>query len=802
MKYFLNYGLSSIILALSLIVLNACKKPEEVEKFPLYDYSLIEAQDDDSLLNSKPINYGADSTPSDPHLRYQWHLFNEGQEIDYLSVNGMSNYKSSVLGGNDINVKDVHNADPKIRGVGIVINIVDTSVEAEHEDLRVDIDHSHKFKITNKDIDPYQEVHATMVAGIAAAKSGNNVGGSGVAPAATIINYNLLEVDNQSNDLAESMGLQSESHSNQGSKIADIINMSFGEGESASFPKSFNDYIRQDSFFKKAVFEERKREGVILGYNLVKAAGNGDNENNEKTCTPLYNMPCEDSNQHYLNTIKYKLVVASSRDDGQASSNSMRGSNIFINAPAGEHSLSQYIKLVYGEDILNDKKRFYDFLSMQKPALVVPDLMGCHRGFSIDKLFRAVAGGAAYVIPKNNFESDFAYENNYPNRVSYAKRVERTLDKHHLLNPTCSYTSRANGTSAAAPIISGVIALLLERKPELTWRDVRYILARSAIKTDPHYEGVYVKYTRKTVTTTDPDTTTELFEITPSTKGEVNTSKTYQVLPGWVANKATTNAFNFSNLYGFGRVDAKSAISLVDSFPTMPAEVYYESHHAPFDHDNDANTPELVDHDGNPDTEPITDPNPDPGRKFMESFALTDKSTLAFTKGNFTKNPAFSKDTGRVDSGGAAINKYIFPYLRDADPTKLGDTVPELWAAYHTYNKKIKTIESVTVFVDLCMNNLETLFIRLTSPQGTKSVLLSPFTQQWKGYKKLQYHPFLTNSFYGEDPSGDWYLEVFDASGKIIDKTANPLTSGAWAEYPELNRAMIHFSGMAENFIP
>ena len=44
------------------------------------------------------------------------------------------------------------------------------------------------------------------------------------------------------------------------------------------------------------------------------------------------------------------------------------------------------------------------------------------------------------------------------------------------------YTSRFNGTSAATPMVSGVIALMLEANPNLTYRDVQEILVRSADK--------------------------------------------------------------------------------------------------------------------------------------------------------------------------------------------------------------------------------------------------------------------------------------------------------------------------------
>ena len=48
-----------------------------------------------------------------------------------------------------------------------------------------------------------------------------------------------------------------------------------------------------------------------------------------------------------------------------------------------------------------------------------------------------------------------------------------------------SYTRFFERTSAAAPMASGVIALMLEANPNLGWRDVKEILIRSATQTDP-----------------------------------------------------------------------------------------------------------------------------------------------------------------------------------------------------------------------------------------------------------------------------------------------------------------------------
>lgn len=55
--------------------------------------------------------------------------------------------------------------------------------------------------------------------------------------------------------------------------------------------------------------------------------------------------------------------------------------------------------------------------------------------------------------------------------------------------PDRSYTRMFSGTSAATPQVSGVVALMLHERPELTWRDVKWILARSARKNDSESPG-------------------------------------------------------------------------------------------------------------------------------------------------------------------------------------------------------------------------------------------------------------------------------------------------------------------------
>ena len=50
---------------------------------------------------------------------------------------------------------------------------------------------------------------------------------------------------------------------------------------------------------------------------------------------------------------------------------------------------------------------------------------------------------------------------------------------------TTATSTISSGTSAATPIVSGVAALMRQANPNLTWRDLKLILAASARKNDP-----------------------------------------------------------------------------------------------------------------------------------------------------------------------------------------------------------------------------------------------------------------------------------------------------------------------------
>lgn len=81
------------------------------------------------------------------------------------------------------------------------------------------------------------------------------------------------------------------------------------------------------------------------------------------------------------------------------------------------------------------------------------------------------------------------------------------------------------GTSAAAPMVAGVVALMLEARPQLGWRDVQHVLAASARRNDPTH-------------------------------------------PSWHRNAAGRW---YSPAYGFGVVNATAAVELAQSWTPLPS---------------------------------------------------------------------------------------------------------------------------------------------------------------------------------------------------------------------------------------
>lgn len=97
------------------------------------------------------------------------------------------------------------------------------------------------------------------------------------------------------------------------------------------------------------------------------------------------------------------------------------------------------------------------------------------------------------------------------------------------------YTGSFSGTSAAAPMVSGVVALMLDANPNLGWRDVQQILALTARQVGS--------------------------EMNAAPAGEERFSWSYNKADNW-----NGGGMHFSNDYGYGLVDAHAAVRLAESW--------------------------------------------------------------------------------------------------------------------------------------------------------------------------------------------------------------------------------------------
>jgi subtilisin-like proprotein convertase family protein len=118
------------------------------------------------------------------------------------------------------------------------------------------------------------------------------------------------------------------------------------------------------------------------------------------------------------------------------------------------------------------------------------------------------------------------------------------------LPENADYAAFAGGTSAAAPMVSGVVALMLQANPALTWRDVRWLLARTARSAD----------------------------LSPEQ-----------------AETSPMNAHGFHPRVGFGRVHAADAVTAARGFAGLPLERQCDSGVLPVEQAiGDAPAPALV----------------------------------------------------------------------------------------------------------------------------------------------------------------------------------------------------------------
>ena len=507
----------------------------------------------------------------------------------HLDNIGQLNFASTA----GIASKDI-NADGVIiegyTGKGVIVAVVDSGLEITHEDIKDNIVTNGSFNFLDNSSDPTSATsegdHGTSIAGIIGASGWNNLGGRGVAPKVSLKGFNLLKSGTYGNAISSLGGA---SYSND----VDVFNLSYGYDATSSF--LINSAIKAQ--YIDGVSNLRAGKGAIY----VASAGNGFKSFGEAICADANsnNLSCNNTSMDPEHSLPYVILVGALNAGGSRASYSTAGSAIWVSAPGGETG--------YDINIVGAGYTSY------APAIMTTDQSSCDKGYVRSNLS--------------------AYGNEFENKGN------------HSLNSSCNYTSTFYGSSASAPVVSGAIAILLEVNPNLSWRDVKHILAVSAVQVDASIEG--------------------------------------KIINGYIAEPAwTTNAagYKFHNFYGFGGIDLAAAVVLAKDYTQESLGTFVTS--------NEQSSGTL--------NAPIPD-NSNTGR----SATLTDSNNL--------------------------------------------------------------TIEAINVNICLSHGKPSDLSIALTSPQGTRSVLLPPFN----GFSSVSTcFNMLSNAFYGENSNGDWVI-------KIVDKKLN-----------------------------
>ena len=360
--------------------------------------------------------------------------------------------------------------------------IVDEGLEILHEDLADNVLTGQSYNFLDNTNDPTLDPatdnegdHGTSVAGIIGMKAYNNVGGVGIAYDASLVGYNYLEAQS-SNNFSSSFG-------GGLSDIADVFNGSFGTSYSSG-ETTYN--FPSISTFRQNIY----RGGVLGGKVYVRSAGNDFYDNGPCGGAPDREsqvLSCTGVEIDDTKNFEEVITVASLNADGIKSSYSTPGSTIWVSGFGGEYGIN---------DDISNAASYYD----RGPAIMTTDQSGCENGYA-------------------------GQNGNRRNRFN----LPPTQFNPNAENAECNYTSSFNGTSAAAPTVAGVVALMLSANNELDYRGIKHILAGTSQVVDADRRV---------------------------TLGGVD-------LHSWVTNAA---GFNFHNWYGFGKVDADLAVAAAAIF--------------------------------------------------------------------------------------------------------------------------------------------------------------------------------------------------------------------------------------------
>ena len=209
------------------------------------------------------------------------------------------------------------------------------------------------------------------------------------------------------------------------------------------------------------------------GTLFVKAAGNSFNSCGAIRHEIHSEIGCSSATSDYTNNLPFVMSVGAFNAQDLRSSYSSVGSNLWIMSPAGQDG-------------------------SRAAALLSTDQFGEDRGYGV------LAGGFEPLQDANE-------------------------------NPNGDYTGLLSGTSAAAAAMSGAVAILLEVEPDLNFRDVKHIFAKTARKIQPDLPRVRVAVG----------------------------NAPFILQHGWMTNAA---GYSFHNWFGFGGVNIDDAVAMAEGY--------------------------------------------------------------------------------------------------------------------------------------------------------------------------------------------------------------------------------------------
>ena len=446
--------------------------------------------------------YACQTGATEPLYTYQWALKS--------ATSFFAAYPNVSDGTTDLNVEAVHAQG--IKGQGVNVLVLDDGVDINHEDLKANVNTSMTWNFQTNTSDPtpkgINDAHGTNVAGIIAAAQ-NGIGVMGIAPRVTLGAAGDLSIPNA---LEATLAFGGAAWSMN----AHVINYSLGENPENPPDIEDNTYLMYKGVQPWANL--RGGKGVII----VQSAGNEYIQvSSTRFCPGVTGdggivkqiVSCENPANETPLLNPLRLSIAALNSKGFRASYSSAGSINWVTGLSGEHAYGNY-----GEEGITSSALG---ASSRGPTIFSTDLTGCEIG----------------------------YARNLPNDRNATAFSTGGTSINVTKNSDCQY-SHMNGTSASAPTVTGVVSLMLNANPNLTWRDVRYILATTSRQVDPDYGNAYQR--NEQISLAD-------YRFTGVTSANLTDGASSAKLDyGWQTNAA---GHTYSNWYGFGLVNAAAAVA-------------------------------------------------------------------------------------------------------------------------------------------------------------------------------------------------------------------------------------------------